>query len=85
MESKIFNLNKGFRMTNDFDLLTEREAAHLLRLSQKTLQRRRVDRKPPTYLCLNGSIRYRLGDLKAYLENSIVEPQHNQETSHVHE
>ncbi len=54
-------------------------------MSQKTLQRRRFDRKPPTYLCLNGTIRYRLGDLKAYLENCIVDPQHDQKTSHVHE
>ncbi len=66
-------------MTNSLDLLTEDEAAQLLMLSPKTLQRRRFDKKPPAYLNLNGTIRYRLADLKEYLENSVIDPQRSEE------
>ena len=70
-------------MSNELDLLTEQEAAELLLMSPKTLQKRRFDKKPPKYLCLNGTIRYRLTDLKDYLENCIVDPQQqDQEVSH---
>ena len=62
-------------MSNDLDLLTEQEAADLLLMSPKTLQKRRFDKKPPKYLSLNGTIRYRLADLKDYLENSVIDPQ----------
>ncbi len=62
-------------MSNDLDLLTEQDAAELLLMSPKTLQKRRFDKKPPKYLCLNGTIRYRLTDLKEYLENSVIDPQ----------
>ena len=61
--------------TNELDLLTEADAAALLLVSPKTLQKRRFDKKPPKYLCLNGTIRYRLADLKEYLENSVIDPQ----------
>ncbi len=64
-------------MNNEFDLLTEQEAAELLLMSPKTLQKRRFDKKPPKYLSLNGTIRYRLTDLKEYLENSVIDPQQN--------
>ena len=61
--------------TNELDLLTEADAAELLLMSPKTLQKRRFDKKPPKYLSLNGTIRYRLADLKDYLENSVIDPQ----------
>ena len=64
-------------MSNELDLLTEQEAAELLLMSPKTLQKRRFDKKPPKYLSLNGTIRYRLTDLKEYLENSVIDPQQN--------
>ena len=63
--------------TNELDLLTESDAAALLLVSPKTLQKRRFDKKPPKYLSLNGTIRYRLADLKEYLENSVIDPQQN--------
>ncbi len=47
-------------METDLDLLTEAEAAELLLMSPKTLQKRRFNKKPPKYLCLNGTIRYRM-------------------------
>ena len=59
-------------MPNENTLLTEQEAADFLKLSCKTLQRRRFTRKPPTYINLNGTIRYRLGDLEDYLQKSAV-------------
>ncbi len=58
--------------TKELDLLTESEAAELLLMSPKTLQKRRFTRKPPTYINLNGTIRYRLGDLEDYLQKSAV-------------
>ena len=61
--------------TNELDLLTEADAAALLLVSPKTLQKRRFDKKPPKYLSLNGTVRYRLSDLKEYLENSVIDPQ----------
>ena len=59
-------------MPNENTLLTEQEAADFLKLSCKTLQRRRFTRKPPSYINLNGTIRYRLGDLEDYLQKSAV-------------
>ena len=59
-------------MANENTLLTEQEAADYLKLSCKTLQRRRFTRKPPSYINLNGTIRYRLGDLEDYLQKSAV-------------
>ena len=69
-------------MSNELDLLTEQEAADILLMSPKTLQKRRFDKKPPKWLSLNGTIRYRLCDLKEYLENSIVDPQQDREADH---
>ena len=56
-------------------LLTEKQAARYLNMSHRTLQRRRCEGKPPTYLALNGSIRYRFEDLQQYAEGSAVLPQ----------
>ena len=55
-------------------LLTEKEAAELLRLEVKTLQNRRYYRKPPAYIKRDRSILYRLSDLRAYLESCEVAP-----------
>ena len=59
-------------MPNENTLLTEQEAADFLKLSCKTLQRRRFTKKPPCYINLDGTIRYSLGDLEAYLQKSAV-------------
>ena len=56
-------------------LYTEQEAAEILRVSPKTLQKRRFDKKPPVYVNLNGTIRYRAADIEKYIEDSIVEPE----------
>ena len=59
-------------MANENTLLTEQEAADFLKLSCKTLQRRRFTKKPPSYINLDGTIRYRLCDLEDYLQKSAV-------------
>ena len=65
------NSAKELSMTT---LLTEKQAARLLNMSHRTLQRRRCDGKPPVYLSLNGTIRYRYEDLQQYAEGSVVVP-----------
>ena len=59
-------------MPNENTLLTEQEAADFLKLSCKTLQRRRFTKKPPSYINLNGTIRYSRCDLEDYLQKSAV-------------
>jgi hypothetical protein len=44
-------------------LLTEREAACILRLSPRTLADRRYRREPPTFIRLGRCVRYRRTDL----------------------
>ncbi len=61
-------------MGDDYTLLTEDETAKMLRMAQKTLQKRRCEKRPPAYVRLNGVVRYRLADVKAYIEGSIVPP-----------
>ena len=69
-------------MQTELDLLTEQDAAELLLMSPKTLQKRRFDKKPPKYLSLNGTIRYRLSDLKDYLENCLINPEEKEGGDH---
>ena len=47
-------------------LLTQREAASVLRLSERTLERWRVSGIGPRFVRLNHSIRYRQQDLDAH-------------------
>lgn len=54
-------------------LLNEREAAQLLGLSPKTLQDRRLKRRPPTYLKLGHAVRYRASDLEAFIQQSTIQ------------
>ena len=55
-------------------LLTETEAAKYLGLSPKTLQMRRWLDRPPTYIRMGRSIRYRVTDLDAFAEAGQVTP-----------
>jgi hypothetical protein len=54
-------------------LLTQREAALHLRLSERTLERWRVQGIGPHFIRLNHSIRYRQQDLDAYVAARVVE------------
>jgi predicted DNA-binding transcriptional regulator AlpA len=53
-------------------LLTGREAAHVLRLSERTIERLRVNGKGPKFVRINHSVRYRQQDLDAYVAARLV-------------
>lgn len=53
-------------------LLTEKDAAAMLRLKAKTLQARRVTGSPPKFVKLGRrTVRYRLEDLEQYIAESV--------------
>jgi len=55
---------------DDLDtLLTGREAASLLRLSERTLERHRTAGTGPRYVALGRAIRYRRRDLLDWIES----------------
>lgn len=60
---------------NQDRLLTEKEAAPVVGLSVRTLQQRRYLALPPRFVRLprTRSIRYRLSDLRSYVEQGIVD------------
>jgi predicted DNA-binding transcriptional regulator AlpA len=51
-------------------LLTGREAADLLRLSERTLERHRVAGAGPRFIRLGRAVRYRRRDLLDYIERN---------------
>lgn len=51
-------------------LLTGREAAALLRLSERTMERHRVAGTGPRYVALGRAVRYRRRDLIDWIEHS---------------
>jgi excisionase family DNA binding protein len=53
-------------------LLTQREAATLLHLSERTLERWRVAGDGLKFIRLGRSIRYRLADIEAFIASRIV-------------
>ena len=53
-------------------LLTQREAASVLRLSERTLERWRVQGIGPRHVRYPHSIRYRQQDLDAYVAARVV-------------
>jgi predicted DNA-binding transcriptional regulator AlpA len=53
-------------------LLRQREAATLLHLSERTLERFRVSGTGPKFVRLGRSIRYRLTDIEAFIAPRIV-------------
>ncbi|MGC2822973.1 MAG: helix-turn-helix domain-containing protein [Pseudolabrys sp.] len=53
-------------------LLTQREAAALLRLSQRSLERYRVSGDGPTYVKAGRLVRYREQDLEKWIANRVV-------------
>jgi len=59
-------------------LLSQREAATLLHLSERTLERFRVSGTGPKFVRLGGSIRYRLTDIEAFIASRIVGSNHSQ-------
>jgi len=55
-------------------LLTEREAADYARLSVGFFRAARLNGGGPPFLKIGRSVRYRLADLKTWLESCRVEP-----------
>jgi predicted DNA-binding transcriptional regulator AlpA len=53
-------------------LLTQRQCAELLRLSERTLERCRVTGTGPKFLRIRHSVRYRQSDVEAWLASRIV-------------
>jgi predicted DNA-binding transcriptional regulator AlpA len=53
-------------------LLTQREAAGLLCLSERTLERLRVSGAGPRYVKAGRLVRYREGDLEAWINSRVV-------------
>jgi hypothetical protein len=54
-------------MSNETGVMREGEAAHLLGLSVRTLQKWRWNGKGPKYLRLNGAVRYERADLDSFI------------------
>ena len=54
------------------EVVNEKVAAKLVGMSVKTLQNHRYLGLPPTYVKLGKSIRYRVADLQAYLDECTV-------------
>ncbi len=59
----------------DLQLLTEEEAARLLRISVKRLQNQRWRGTGPKCVKPGAKVLYRLSDLRAYLDAMTVAPQ----------
>jgi excisionase family DNA binding protein len=53
------------------NLLTTSEAAEYLNLSKISLEKRRCQGQSPKFIRLGRSVRYRLQDLDAWLEESV--------------
>jgi excisionase family DNA binding protein len=53
-------------------LLTQREAAAQLRLSQRTLERYRLSGSGPTYVKAGRLVRYREQDLEKWIASRVV-------------
>ena len=53
-------------------LLSQRDAARLLGLSVRTLERMRVSGTGPRFLKIGGVVRYRLEDIETWLATRLV-------------
>ena len=56
-------------MLQNSNILTTHEAASLLKISRKTLERMRVEGTGPAFCKAGRSVRYRMQDLTAWLES----------------
>lgn len=54
-------------------LLTQREAAQLLRLSERSLERFRLIGTGPRFVKAGHSVRYREADLEAWVASRVVQ------------
>ena len=64
--------------TESMKAVNEKVAAKMLGFSVKTLQNRRYLAQPPRFVRIGRSIRYRVADLEAFLNECTVEPRTEQ-------
>ena len=62
-------------------LLTQGEAARLLRLSERTLERLRLQGGGPLYVKAGRAVRYREADLEAWITARIINSTSEEATS----
>ena len=53
------------------NLLNEREASELLSISLATLRRRRTEGRPPRFVKIGSSVRYRMEDVEAFIQSAL--------------
>ena len=69
--SRMADLNhEGSQMVHD--VLDTREAAEYVRLSKPTLERFRLTGDGPCYAKMGKAVRYRRGDLEAWLASRLI-------------
>jgi predicted DNA-binding transcriptional regulator AlpA len=54
------------------NLLTEKEVSELLSISLATLRRRRTEGRPPQFVKIGASVRYRTEDIDAFVQSSLA-------------
>ena len=59
-------------MAVELNVLREEEAASVVGFSVQTLRKGRYLRKPPQFLKVGRNVRYRLEDLRAFLDECVV-------------
>jgi len=62
---------KAFR--NKEILMDTRQAAEMLKISPKTLERMRVEGRGPAFVKVGRCVRYRESDILAFIERNIFE------------
>ena len=67
--------------SDDEELLTERELAKYTKRSRRQLQRDRAERRGIPFVQLENQIRYRRGDVRAYVLNHLVVGQRAEHTA----
>jgi excisionase family DNA binding protein len=66
------NVARRNRRSEMQPLLTQDEAAELLKLSVRTLERLRVTSGGPKFLKIRNSVRYRQSDVEAWIASRVV-------------
>ena len=58
--------------SDDEELLTEREVERHIKRSRRQLQRDRAERRGIPFVQISGQVRYRVGDVRAYVLQNLV-------------
>jgi len=72
---RTIKVTTGDKQAVQYVVVDEKQAAAYVNLSVKTLQARRAAHKPPAFLKIGRSVRYRLVDLDAFLSAHRVDPE----------